>query len=107
MPTITEMAAKGSAKLSRKAATMASSYNAAKGRAVTNYSAVGFGPTRTGNYRAGIEAATYVAPIPASGAGTGQPRWRSSPDLELIPTPIFNSVEKKGRESLPGPDSFV
>ena len=64
MPTITEMAAKGQAKLTRKAATMATSYNAAKGRAVTNFAAVGFGPTRTANYRAGVEAATYVAPDP-------------------------------------------
>jgi len=59
-----EMAAKGEAKLRRKAATMATSYNAAKGRAVTNFSAVGFGPTRTANYRTGVEAATYVAPDP-------------------------------------------
>jgi len=60
-----EMASKGAAKLSRKASTMASSYNAAKGRAVTNFAAVGFGPTRTANYRSGVEAATYVAPDPA------------------------------------------
>lgn len=68
MPTIAEMAAKGEAKLRRKAATMATSYNAAKGRAVTNFSAVGFGPTRTANYRAGVEAATYVAPDPTKWA---------------------------------------
>jgi len=65
MASIAEMASKGSAKLARKAATMATSYNAAKGRAVTTFAAVGFGPTRTGNYRAGIEAATYIAPDPA------------------------------------------
>ena len=64
MPSMAEMAAKGAAKLRRKAATMASSYEAAKGRAVTNYSAAGFGPTRTSNYRAGVEAATYTAPDP-------------------------------------------
>jgi len=64
MATIAEMAAKGADKLRRKAATMASSYEAAKGRAVTNYSAVGFGPTRTANYRAGVEAARYIAPSP-------------------------------------------
>lgn len=64
MATIAEMAAKGSSKLTRKAATMASSYNASKSRAKTNYSAVGFGPTRVANYGAGIDAATYRAPDP-------------------------------------------
>lgn len=64
MPTIAEMASKGSDKLRRKATSMASSYEAAKGRAVTNFSAVGFGPTRTANYRAGIDAARYIAPDP-------------------------------------------
>jgi len=64
MPTISEMAAKGTDKLRRKASSMASSYEAAKGRAVTNYSAVGFGPTRTANYRAGVDAARYIAPDP-------------------------------------------
>ena len=64
MPTIAEMAAKGEDKLRRKATTMASSYEAAKGRAKTNYSAVGFGPTRTSNYGAGIDAARYIAPDP-------------------------------------------
>jgi len=59
-----EMAAKGSAKLRRKATSMAQSYEAAKGRAVTNFAAVGFGPTRTANYRAGVEAASYTAPDP-------------------------------------------
>jgi len=64
MPTISEMASKGADKLRRKASTMATSYNAAKGRAVTNFSAVGFGPTRTANYGTGIDAATYRAPDP-------------------------------------------
>ena len=64
MPTISEMASKGADKLRRKAGTMASSYAAAKGRAATNFAAVGFGPTRTANYRAGIDAATYIAPDP-------------------------------------------
>jgi len=64
MPTIQEMASKGSAKLRRKAGTMASSYEAAKGRAVTNFQAVGFGPTRTANYASGVQAATYTAPDP-------------------------------------------
>ncbi|GAI92756.1 unnamed protein product [marine sediment metagenome] len=64
MATIAEMAAKGTDKLRRKAATMASSYEAAKSRAITNYSAVGFGPTRVANYRSGVEAARYIAPDP-------------------------------------------
>ena len=58
------MAAKGSAKLSRKAAQMAASYNAAKGRMVAGFRAVGFGPTRVRNYEAGVGAATYRAPDP-------------------------------------------
>ncbi len=64
MPTISEMASKGADKLRRKASSMATSYAASKGRAATNFSAVGFGPTRTANYRAGIDAATYIAPDP-------------------------------------------
>lgn len=64
MATMAEMAAKGEGKLRRKAASMATSYNAAKGRAAANYAAVGFGPTRTSNYRAGLDAATYIAPDP-------------------------------------------
>jgi len=59
-----EMASKGADKLRRKAGAMATSYAAAKGRAVTNYAAVGFGPTRTANYRSGVDAATYRAPDP-------------------------------------------
>ena len=65
MPSMPEMASKGADKLRRKAASMASSYEASKTRAVTNYSAVGFGPTRTANYRAGVDAARYIAPDPA------------------------------------------
>lgn len=64
MATIAEMAAKGADKLRRKASTMASSYAAAKSRAKTNYSGVGFGPTRVANYGSGIDAATYRAPDP-------------------------------------------
>ncbi len=65
MATISEMAAKGQSKLTRKAASMATAYDASKARAVTNFSAVGFGPTRTANYQAGLAAATYRAPDPA------------------------------------------
>jgi len=64
MPTISEMAAKGADKLRRKASTMAASYEAAKGRAVSEFSAVGFGPTRVAAYRDGIAAARYIAPDP-------------------------------------------
>ncbi len=60
-----EMAAKGAAKLTRRAATMASSYDAAKGRMTTGFRAAGFGPTRTAAYEAGVAAATYRAPDPA------------------------------------------
>lgn len=68
MPTIEEMAAKGSAKLTRKATQMASSYTAAKSRAKANFAAVGFGPARTGAYNAGIDAASYRAPDPSKWA---------------------------------------
>lgn len=64
MASIAEMTAKGEAKLRRKAATMATSYNASKTRAKGNYAAAGFGPTRTGNYNAGIDDAVYIAPDP-------------------------------------------
>lgn len=56
---IGEMAARGAAKMSRKAAQMSASWNAAKGRMTAGYQAVGFGPTRTSNYSAGINAATH------------------------------------------------
>lgn len=64
MASISEMAAKGQGKLSRKAAVMAASYNAAKGRMVQGFQGVGFGPTRTSAYRAGVDAAQYRAPDP-------------------------------------------
>ena len=64
MATIPEMASKGAAKLRRKADMMSRSYDAAKERAITNFSAVGFGPTRTANYGTGVRAATYRAPDP-------------------------------------------
>jgi hypothetical protein len=61
---IPDFAAKGAAKLQRKAGQMANSYNAAKGRMEQGYAGAGFGPTRTANYRAGIDAAQYHAPSP-------------------------------------------
>jgi len=65
MVSMEEMASKGSGKLSRKAGSMATSYNAAKARMIQHYAAVGFGPTRQQNYSAGVNAATYHAPDPA------------------------------------------
>ena len=62
---IGEMAAKGSAKLARKATQMATSWNAAKPRMVSGFRGVGFGPTRCANYESGISAASYKAPDPA------------------------------------------
>lgn len=65
MKTLTEMAAQGSAKLSDRAATMASSYNAAKARMKTGYGETPFGATRKANYNTGIDRAVYHAPDPA------------------------------------------
>jgi hypothetical protein len=65
---ISEMAAKGQAKLARKATQMATSYDAAKGRMVEGFRGVGFGPARTAAYQAGVSAATYHAPDPAKWA---------------------------------------
>jgi len=61
---IPDMAARGQAKLQRKATQMSASYNAAKGRMVAGFQAVGFGPARTAAYQAGVQAATYRAPDP-------------------------------------------
>lgn len=76
MADLAAMAAKGEGKLRRKADSMAASYNAAKGRAVTNFAAVGFGPTRTANYRAGVEAANYRAPDPGKWSRNWQAKMR-------------------------------
>ncbi len=73
---VEQMAAQGQAKLARKAASMATSYNAAKGRAAANYAGVGFGPTRTAAYRAGIDAATYRAPDPNKWAANWAAKMR-------------------------------
>lgn len=64
MPSIEEMASKGSAKLQRKSGQMATAWSAAKGRMTAGYQGAGFGPTRTAAYSAGIAAATYRAPDP-------------------------------------------
>lgn len=76
MADLAPMAAKGEAKLRRKADQMASSYNAAKSRAITNFSAVGFGPARTSAYQAGINAATYRAPDPGKWSRNWQAKMR-------------------------------
>lgn len=75
MADLAGMASKGEAKLRRKANSMAASYEAAKGRAVENFSAVGFGPTRTANYREGVNAATYRAPDPS--------KWRRNWEAKM------------------------
>jgi len=67
------MASKGQAKLSAKASSMASSWNAAKGRMTSGYAATPFGPTRKSNYSAGINAAVYHAPDP----GKWATNWRA------------------------------
>jgi len=54
-----EMVSVGTAKMTRKAAAMSSSWNAAKGRMKTGYGATPFGPTRKANYNSGVDAATH------------------------------------------------
>jgi len=68
-----EMASIGSGKLTRKAASMAASWGAAKGRMKTHYGTMPFGPTRKSNYNSGIDAASYRAPDPAKWAEN----WKS------------------------------
>lgn len=65
-----EMASQGEAKLRVKAASMASSWAAAKSRMKAGFAAVGFGATRTGNFNSMVDAATYRAPDPA--------KWRTN-----------------------------
>ena len=59
-----EMAQKGQQKLAAKSASMAQSWNAAKGRMAAGYAACPFGPTRKSNFQAGINNAQYRAPDP-------------------------------------------
>ena len=63
-----EMASVGAAKLARKAASMAASWSAAKGRMKSHYAAMPFGATRKSNYNSGVDAATYHAPDSAKWA---------------------------------------
>ena len=64
MVSLQEMASKGQAKLQAKSATMAASWNAAKGRMSAGYAACPFGPTRKAAYQTGINTATYRTPDP-------------------------------------------
>lgn len=64
------MASKGERKLTRKASSMAASYNASKPRAIQHFAAVGFGPNRVSAYTEGINAAEYRAPSPT--------KWRDN-----------------------------
>jgi len=68
MLSLAEMASKGQTKLSAKSASMASSWNAAKGRMSAGYAATPFGPTRKSNYSAGLNAAVYHSPDPSKWA---------------------------------------
>ena len=60
--TLEEMVSKGTAKLRAKLSTMASNWEAAKSRMISNYEAQPFGPRTKEAYRAGISAAKYRAP---------------------------------------------
>lgn len=76
MASIQEMAAKGERKLTAKAGTMASSYNAAKSRMKTAFAGVGFGPTRVSAYNTGVDAAVYHAPSPTKWSTNWQAKMR-------------------------------
>jgi len=54
-----EMVSAGKTKMTRKAANMTTSYNAAKTRMKTAYGTQPFGPTRKSNYNTAIDAATH------------------------------------------------
>jgi len=73
---IPEMAAKGERKLAAKAATMTSSWEAARSRMKAGFRAVGFGPTRTAAYEAGVDAGVYHAPDPAKWSKNWQAKMR-------------------------------
>lgn len=60
--TLDQMASKGAAKLTRKAATMSSNWAAAKGRMKTSYGEMPFGPGTKANYNSGVDAGTHRAP---------------------------------------------
>ena len=60
--TISEMVEKGKRKFAAKTPTMKANYDAAKGRAKTNYGALPFGPRTKEAYGRGIDAAVYRTP---------------------------------------------
>lgn len=68
MASIGEMASKGQQKLANKSGSMASSWQAAKGRMSQNYASCGFGPTRVKNFQAGVASAQYRTPDPGKWA---------------------------------------
>lgn len=53
------MVAAGKAKLTRKAGTMKTSWEAAKPRMKTGYGLTPFGPTRKANYNSGVDAGVF------------------------------------------------
>lgn len=59
MRSLDEMVSVGREKLTRKAANMTTSWNAAKARMKTGYGNTPFGPTRKANYGSGVDAATH------------------------------------------------
>jgi len=67
---IESAASKGEAKLTRKQQQMVNSWNAARDRMIAHYRAFGFGPTRTANYQAGIQSASYP--------GSNPTKWREN-----------------------------
>jgi len=70
------MASKGEAKLRAKVGGMQSSYSASASRAQTNFAAVGFGPTRTSNYRSAwaFMPSNYAAKVTAG----IEAKWRAN-----------------------------
>jgi len=59
MRSLDEMVSVGREKLTRKAANMTTSWNAAKTRMKTGYGNTPFGPTRKSNFNSGVDAATH------------------------------------------------
>lgn len=59
---LTAMAARGASKLRAKGSQMKSNYNASKGRMMSNYGSLPFGPKTKAAYRAGVKRAKYRSP---------------------------------------------
>ena len=62
--TLDEMVSKGTGKLTRKAPSMKTNYDAAKTDMKTSYGELPFGPNVKSDYNKGIDGATYRAPDP-------------------------------------------